>query len=180
MPRDSIYSIPLRTKSGARAYNARDPSSGGNGIMLNKKNVRLTNVKTTTKPTAAVGRSPPKSWSTRAPNSASNRLVTGPATPTSAAPSSPHLTFDGSNGTGFAIPNGGAPSATSISGSKTVVNKSMWANGLNVRRPWCLAVSSPSQYPVNACAASCRVIEIRIETSAKTSGKISNCIVLTV
>lgn len=36
--------MALRTKSGASAYNTRDPSSGGNGIILNIKNPRLTSV----------------------------------------------------------------------------------------------------------------------------------------
>ena len=41
-PNCSMASIPRRTKSGAKAYSTREPSSGGIGSILNMKNPRFT------------------------------------------------------------------------------------------------------------------------------------------
>lgn len=153
-PADSIWYMNRCTGSGANAYSKRDPSKGGNGIILKTKNARLIwiNIDSTLKTSVPTPMPPIRTIS--AAIIARPKLVKGPAIPTNAAPNSSYFTRAGLNGTGLAIKNGGIRSRISIIGSKTVVNASMCLRGFNVSRPSSCAVVSPSACAVKACIAS--------------------------
>lgn len=149
----SIERMTLCTGSGAKAYNNLDPSSGGNGIILNTKSATLIRVNITTKSDIVFVVTSP-SRNTNPLTQANAKFVNGPAIPISAAPNSSNRTRIGLNGTGFAAKIGGKPTRTITNGNNTVVNISMCLSGLSVSLPSSAAVSSPSQCPVNACIAS--------------------------
>lgn len=77
----------------------------------------------------------PDSWTKIAVTVAKTRLVAGPVRPIIATPYSAYRTFQGLNGTGLAMKNGGRPNSIKPKGSKTVVKMSMCFKGLSVNRP---------------------------------------------
>lgn len=111
--------------------------------------------------------SPPKRIPA-AVTTASTRLVSGPASPTKAAPYSSHLTLFGLNGTGLAAKNGGNPRATRNIGSNTVVIRSMCFKGLRVSRPASSAVVSPSLCATKPCIISCKLMAMRRQANRIT------------
>ncbi len=153
-PIDSIWYMNRCRGSGAKAYNRREPSSGGNGIILKTKNAIFTSKNSLMTANTVVPSAAPVSRINTAVTAASARFVSGPAIPTRAAPYSSNLTRDGLNGTGFAAKNGGNPDNIRTSGNKTVVKRSLCLSGFNVTLPKSLAVVSPSQWAVMACIAS--------------------------
>ena len=134
-PPDSIRSITSLTESGANAYSKRDPSSGGNGIILNTKKLKLTRIKILAMLKVSVPMAIPANFANSAAIKASRKLENGPAKPTIATPNSLCRTLLGLNGTGRAIKNGGKCKRTSATGNSTDVIKSMCFIGLSVRRP---------------------------------------------
>lgn len=148
IPKDSICIISFCNGSGANAYNTRDPSSGGNGIKLNIKIATLTAMKMTSTLYIMVPTAIPNACSNIEATVANTILVNGPASPIIAAPNSPYLTFQGLNGTGLAMKNGGNPSNSKTIGIIIDVARSRCFKGLSVSLPARCAVSSPSQ-----CAA---------------------------
>ncbi len=145
MPPASIWYINRWSGSGASAYKSLDPSSGGNGIMLNTKKLRFMTKNIWAIMNESVPTASPPTRITTAVRIANTKLVNGPATPIRAAPNSSYLTLSGLNGTGLAIKNGWRPKIIRPIGSRTVVNRSICLSGLSVRRPISLAVVSPSQ-----------------------------------
>lgn len=99
---------------------------------------------------------------------ANAKLVSGPATPTRAAPISPHLTLFGLKGTGLAARNGTWKRRYDTTGSSMVVNGSICRSGLSDIRPASSAVVSPSHLAVKACIISCRTIENTRENNSTT------------
>lgn len=153
-PMPSICSMMRRSGSGASAYSSREPSSGGNGIMLNTKKPMLTCIKIVTTSYVLVPTPIPKICKKTDANTASARLVNGPASPTSATPNSSYRTLRGSNGTGLAAKIGEYPLKIRSRGSKIVVNISICFSGFSVSLPSSKAVRSPRACETHACIAS--------------------------
>lgn len=137
--------------------------------MLNTKNAMLIIINTVTNVMPCTPKPPWNSCNIPAPPKAKSKFVSGPDTPTKAAPNSSYFTLLGLNGTGLAAKNGGKPATIRTTGNSTVVIGSMCFKGFRVILPSLSAVSSPSQRPVNACIASCKVIDIKIETSTQAN-----------
>lgn len=121
MPPASIVYIIRCNGSGANAYNSRDPSNGGKGIILNTKKPRLTwmNILNTTKASDPI--EIPNTLNNTEARNARNKFVNGPTIPTMAAPYSSYFTLPGLNGTGFAIKKGCIRSNIRTIGNNTVV-----------------------------------------------------------
>jgi hypothetical protein len=164
IPTPSKNLITERIESGAIAYKTREPSRGGKGIILKRKKLIFTSTKRAIIESSSDEKLFMPTLKISPAMTANIKFVSGPAMPTIAAPKAPHFRLYGSNGTGFAAPKGGSPRKSRTKGKRMVVNRSICARGLSVSLPSLEAVSSPSQWLVKACIASCKVIDIRMDT----------------
>lgn len=121
IPNDSIFSIITLKNLGARAYSNLEPSRGENGIKLNTKRPRFTDIRILNRVFTAATLDFMYTHTPKA-TKAIMKFDIGPATATNATPHSCHFRFFGLKGTGFAPPNTGAPTNAKDSG-KMIVKK---------------------------------------------------------